>query len=219
MLFCLNEHALLWVFRFTAVFSIGCVCLITSGMKQGRGSSLRPGCERRKLLPLSRTSLSLFQLITTVARKEMRRRRMRQRQTDNPCTDVFSFSDWCVWDCRIDFLGGVSSPPHPPHSHHHHQLPRGADWSESWLSGRVGTPQAARHCCLHSAASRVSLHATLLTLSSAVEGTQRASWKNQLVATTLEWMCIYTGGSNEPMHLMYSGQVPHPNCASWIGSL
>lgn len=120
--------------------------------------------------------------------------RRRRRQTDNLCADVFTFFGLMCLRQPIDGLGGVSNPP----LRRHHLLLQGADWSESLLSGRVGTLQAARHCCLHSATSRVSLHATLLTLSSAEEVSQRACRKNQLVAAKLEWLCLYTEGSNEP---------------------
>ncbi len=43
--------------------------------------------------------------------QQKREWRARQRQTDNLCTDVFSFSDWCVWD-RRSMLWDVSQAPH-----------------------------------------------------------------------------------------------------------
>lgn len=138
--------------------------------------------ERRKLLPLSTTSLYLFQLVTPIARKEMRWRR--QRQTDNLCADVFSFSDWCVWDCR-SISWEVSQAPRSITTVTATSSRELIDLRAGCQCG-LGPPQAARHCCLHSATVHVSLHATLLTLSSAREVSQRACWKNQLVATKPE---------------------------------
>lgn len=88
--------------------------------------------------------------------------------------------------------------------------------------GRVGTKQATRHClpplsywaymylcmlpCLHFHPKR--------------KPSQEARcWKHWLVVAELEWLCVYTGGSNEPVHLMYSGWGPPPDCKSWIGTL
>ncbi len=95
--------------------------------------------------------------------QQKREWRARQRQTDNLCTDVFSFLDWCVWD-RRSMLWDVSQAPHSisttTFSMELIDLRAGCE-------GGIGTLQAARHCFLHSATSHVSLHATLRMLSSA----------------------------------------------------
>lgn len=171
--------------------------------------------EGRKLVPLSITGLSLFQLVTHITRK--REWRTRQRQTDNfwslMCFFFFFWTD--VSEAADRWPGRCLRPLPTPRLHQHHLL------LIDLRAGCQGGSRPRRHCCLLSASSHVSLHATLLILSSA-GGSQPENMLEESVCGRKAWMtgCVYMQKDQMiPVCLMYSGWVPHPNYKSWIGSL
>ncbi len=118
------------------------------------------------------------------------------------------------------WLGRCLKPPtpSPPPLFFH-----GADWSESWVLGRIVTPQAARHCCLHSATSHVSLHATLLTLLSAAKPAREHAgkislWLKSLKVYVYMYVCMYVQRDQWTHESNAIWLSATPILKSWIGS-
>lgn len=65
------------------------------------------------------------------------------------------------------------------------------DRSESWLSGRIGTPQAARHCYLHLAISHVLYLCMLPCLHIHLQGKSAREHAGRISLWLQSWMTMY----------------------------
>lgn len=141
--------------------------------------------EGRKLVPLSITGLSLFQLVTHITRK--REWRTRQRQTDNfwSLMCFFFFSGLMCLRQPIDGLGGVSGPSLPPDS---------INTTSSWLIWELVVREDRDPAGTAVSSQLVAMYlCTLPCLYSHLQGeaSQRTCWKNQFVAAKLGWLDVY----------------------------